>query len=270
MISQISKFATFFLFFLVGQAAMAQVRPGTPIRLMILRDLDSGGSMRDEVVPMVVSGDVYSDGRVVIPDGTMAFAKVCAVRREGALSAPLYNRPARLSIEFQHLRDAEGNVVRLYPTAGNSTDTVFEITREVTKASPTKEDRDAYQFIFDNPQGKSVMAKIHKLFSDEKATFTEKEATTLIKHNVPLPFVQQAISNGLFSQTIGFIKDLRAGRPIQALMSLTPATRTAMIALRAVRDLGKLNAKVSHYIDGRFSGRNIHCPAGTEITVYSG
>lgn len=250
--------------------AQAQVKPGTPIRLMILRDIDSGGSVLGETVPMVASGDVYCEGVLVIPDGTMAFGKISAVRREGALSAPIYNRPARLSIEFQHLRDNEGRVVRLYPTAANSSDKVFEVTREITTSKPSREDKEAYLYALENPQGQNVMAKIHKLFSDEKATFTEKEATSLIQHNVRLPFVQQAIENGLFGQAISFIKDLRAGRPIQALMGLTPVTRSAMIALRAVRDLSKMNAKVGRYIGGRFSGRNIHCPAGTEITVYSG
>src|SRR3569832_1581552 len=95
--------------------ARADVPAGTPVKLMLLKEISSHASMPGDLVPLVVTQDVEVDGKVVIPEGTMAFAKVCQSRREGALSAPVFDKPARLSLKLEHLRDAEGNEVKLRP-----------------------------------------------------------------------------------------------------------------------------------------------------------
>jgi hypothetical protein len=245
----------------------AQVPPGTPIRLVLLRDISSGSSMLGDLVPLLVAEDVEVDGQVTITEGTMAFAKITQCRREGALSATVFDKPARLAVKFEHLRDVNGREVKLQPKPGKDGD--LQITRELTVHSNRGESKDI-ESAWQNPQARPVMEKVQRLFSDAATSITKKEAEVLISHNVQLPIVQEAIRTGVFDRVTGFIRDIKRGRTIEAFLSITPTTRPALLAIRAVRELGRLSGGIGNYIGGRFKGRNIRCSAGVELTVYSG
>lgn len=247
--------------------ARADVPAGTPIRLMFLKEISSHSSMVGDLVPLVVTNDVEVDGKVLIPEGTMAFAKVSQCRREGALSAPVFDKPARLSISLEHLRDVDGNEVKLQCKPGKSGD--LQIVREMT-VRPTSEEAKEYAGAWNNPMSRPVMEKVHRLFADSATSLSQKEALVLIEHNVQLPVVQEAIRSGLYGEVVSFINDLKHGRTIEALLKLSPTTRPAYLAVRAVRELGRLSGGVGNYFEGRFKGRNIRCAAGVEITVYAG
>jgi hypothetical protein len=247
--------------------ASAQVPKGTPIHVMMLKEVSSSGSYPGDLVPLVVTADVEVDGRVLIPEGTMAFGKIGQTRREGALSATVFDKPARLWITLEHLRDVDGNPVKLQARPDKSAD--LQITREMT-AVTTKKQSDEIQMAWGDPKARSVMEKVHKLFTDSAVNLSVKEAEVLVAHNVEIPIVQQAIRDGLFGQVMGIINDLRRGRALEALLSVTPVTRPALIAVRAVRELGRLSGGIGNYIGGRFKGRNIRCPSGVELTVYAG
>jgi hypothetical protein len=247
--------------------ASAQVPKGTPIRLMLLREISSNSSMPGDLVPLVVTQDVEVDGRVLIPEGLMVFGKVAKTRREGALSAPVFDKPARLSVTFEHLRDVDGREVKIQPRVGTNGD--LQITREMT-VRPNGEESREIETAWQNPQARSVMEKVRRLFVDGTTTLTKKEAEILISHNIQLPVVQEAIRIGAFDRVTGFISDIKKGRTIEAFLSLTPATRPALLAIRAVRELGRLSGGIGNYVGGRFKGRNIRCCAGVELTVYSG
>lgn len=234
---------------------------------MILKEISSNSSMLGDVVPFVVTEDILVEGRVVIPEGAMAFAKVSQCRREGALSAPLFDKPARLAIKFEHLRDVDGNIVRLVPKPGKEGDLQF--TREMT-VSPTKQESEVFAMAWENPEARSVLHKVRRLFVDSTMNLTEKEAMILARNNIKIPALQQAIRDGLFGEVAGFINDLKKGRTLEALLRLTPVTRPAYLAVKAVRELGRLSGGVGSYIGGRFKGRNIRCVPGVEITAYVG
>jgi hypothetical protein len=248
-------------------AAHAQITPGTPVKVMLLRDISSTTSRIGDLVPMVVTEDVRCDSKVVISEGTMAFAKVKSCRREGALSATLFDKPARLCLSLEHMRDDGGREVKLVPKPGKSGE--LQIVREMTVRAPRAEARDI-EAAWENTTTRPVMDKVRRLFSDQAVTFSKGEAETLIEHNVPMPIVQQAIRAGAFDQVLGFIADLKHGRVLEALLSVTPVTRPALICVRAVRELGRLSGGIGNYINGRFKGRNIRCSAGVELIVYTG
>src|ERR1044072_8172493 len=144
--------------------AGAQVVPkGTPIRLMILKKISSTSNYPGDVVPFVVTEDVVIRGEVLVPEGTMAFAKVSQCRREGALSATLFDKPARLAIRFEHLRDVNGNIVRLCPSPKKEGE--LTITREMTQG-PTPEESREFELAWDDRESNPVMQKVRRLFVD--------------------------------------------------------------------------------------------------------
>lgn len=249
----------------LGALARADVPSGTPIRLMVLRDVGSDTSYPGDIVPCVVTEDVLVDGRLAVAEGTMAFAKVISSRREGALSASLFDKPARLVIVFEHMRDIDGDALELVAKPGGSGE--LQVTRELTVGSTPAEFREI-KIAWEDSSTRPVMQKIRRLFADQAAQLTQKEAETLIAHNVRLPFVQDAIRHGLYGQVSGLIRDLKRGRVVEAFLSVSQATRPALVAVRAVRELGRLSGGIGNYFGGRFKGRNIRCSAGVQLTVF--
>lgn len=262
------KRLTLLLLICLGCFASAQVVPkGTAIRLMVLKEISSNSNYPGDLVPLVVTQDLVVQGEVLVPEGTMAFAKVSQCRREGALSAPIFDKPARLAIKFEHLRDVNGNIVRLCPAPNKEGD--LSITREMT-VGPTSEEAKEFELAMGDKEANPVLQKVRRLFVDSSTRLTQKEALILIKHNVKVPAVQEAIERGLFGEVASFIDDIKKGRAIEAMLKITPVTRPAYIAVRAVRELGRLSGNVGNYIEGRFKGRNIRCAAGVELTAYAG
>ncbi|HTQ10392.1 MAG TPA: hypothetical protein VMI31_10000 [Fimbriimonadaceae bacterium] len=246
--------------------AHAEVPQGTAVHVMVLKDISSSASRIGETVPLVVTRDIVSEGRIVVPEGSMVFAEVSQCRREGALSAPFFDKPARLALRLEHLRDIDGNAVDLAPEPGKSGD--LKITREMT-VRPTAAQSKAFEEAFDDPKSRSVMHKIHDLFTDTAVSLSIKETEILAAHNVDIPMVQAAIKAGVFDRLIAFIHDIRHKRTVNALIDLIPLSRSAHIAVEALQELGRLSGGISNYVEGRFKGRNIRCPAGVELTVYA-
>ncbi|HVT14508.1 MAG TPA: hypothetical protein VHE55_19765 [Fimbriimonadaceae bacterium] len=247
--------------------ARGQVPQGTTVHLMLLKEISSTSSHIGEVVPMVVTEDVVVRGKVMIPEGTMAFAKVSQCRREGALSAPVFDKPARLWLSLEHLRDVDGHEVKLSARPNRLTD--LQLTRDIkvkASAAQTKEFEEALE----NPTSRPVMQKVRNLFSDTAVSLSEGEAEVLIQHNVEMPVVKEAIRTGVFGEVVDFIRDIKHAHMVEVFMSLNPATRPALTAIRAVRELGRLSGGLGDYIEGRFKGRNIRCAVGVELIVYAG
>ena len=68
--------------------AMAQSSGRYPIRLILLKELHSGGTPQGTIVPFMVDQNVTdSNGNVLVKAGTPAYGEVVWSRREGALSA---------------------------------------------------------------------------------------------------------------------------------------------------------------------------------------
>jgi hypothetical protein len=252
---------------LLSAIARAQVPRGTAIHLMLLKDISSTASMVGDVVPLVVTEDIEIEDHLLIPEGTMLFAKVVQSRREGALSAPLFDKPARLAIGLGHLRDMDGREVKLLPTPKREGN--LEIKRELT-VKPNSAQSKEFEMALGNPESHSAAQKLRALFSDAATSLSEKEAEILIQHNVRMPIVQEAIRTGAFGRVVHFIRDLKRGHLVDAALVVAPLSPPAMLAVRAVRELCRVSGGISGYIEGRFKGRNIRCSAGVEFTVYAG
>ncbi len=247
--------------------AKAEAPHGIAVPVMLLKDVSSSGSKVGETVPLVVTRDVEFNGRVIISEGTMAFAKVSQCRGEGPLSAPVFDRPARLSLSLEPIRDIDGNEVKLVANPNKSGD--LQMTRAMIP-TPSATRSEEISSAWANPSARSAMQKVHALFVDASVSLSEREAEVLILHNVELPAVQQAIRTGVFNQAVNAIRDVIHGRLIDALLTVTPMGRPARLAARTVRELGRLSGGISGYLEGRFKGRNIRCPAGVELTLYAG
>lgn len=252
----------------MAQVPLSPIPRGTPIHLMLLREISSGGSNVGDLAPFVVTDEVRLEGKTALAEGAMVFAKVSQARGEGALSAPLFDRPARLCLRFESARDLEGRKIPIWPTA--KSDGELQITREMTIVRHSPEEDHAFMLALDNPETKPIMERLRRLFTDQATSLTEKEAQVLAAHNIPIPFVQAAIRAGTYGIVKDFIANLKRGRPLEAVLGLTPATRPALLAVRAVRELGRLSGGLGGYLGGWLKGRNIVARPGVEIDVYAG
>lgn len=252
----------------IAQTPLSPIPKGAPIHVMLLREISSGGSNVGDLVPFVVTDDVKVGDETLLAEGAMIFGKISQARGEGALSAPLFDRPARLCIRFEDGRDRERRKIPIWPTPEGGGE--LQITREMTVVDHSPEEDRAFMLAMENPQTKPIMERLRKLFTDKAVSLSEKEAQVLAAHNIPIPFVQAAIRAGPYGIVKGFIADLKRGRPIEAVLGLTPATRPALLAVRAVRELGRLSGGIGGYLGGWLKGRNIVARPGVEITVYSG
>ena len=75
------RFAISVLVMVLAALGAAQNLPrGTEIRLVLLKDLNSGGSVLGEEVPFMVAHDIVVGDRVIIPEGTLVAAEVKQVQ----------------------------------------------------------------------------------------------------------------------------------------------------------------------------------------------
>lgn len=234
---------------------------------MLLKEISSTSSFVGEAVPLVVTQDVTVKDRLMIPEGTMVFAKISQCRREGALSAPVFDKPARLWLSFEHLHDIDGHELKI--RARPNRDGELQLTRSMSVKASAAQSKE-FEMALENPTSRSVMHKVQNLFTDSAVSLTEKEAEVLIQHNVEMPVVQEAIRTGVFGDVVDMIRDIKHVRLVEAFMNFNPATRPALTAIRAVRELCRLSGGIGSYLEGRFKGRNIRCAAGVELIVYAG
>lgn len=95
----------------VDQAEMAQVVPeGTPVRLMVIREVTSRKSHAGDRFELRVDEPVYINGRPVIPVGTKAWGEVVSSEGNGALG-----RGGKLSARLLYVDLPSGRL----PLAGN-------------------------------------------------------------------------------------------------------------------------------------------------------
>ncbi|HXH62371.1 MAG TPA: hypothetical protein VNI20_13570 [Fimbriimonadaceae bacterium] len=239
------------------------VKEGTPVSLVLLDPLHSGGSDVGELATVVVSHDVTGeDGRVAIPAG--AVGQVEVVRsREASVMTTLVNQPARLWVRFLPL-DLGGTKVKL-SASDSEDDDFYEVDRDDASAPRATRalvalwrNRDTREFLtslsdrmngdssdtLDDPKSRQVLADVAQKL-DMKAT---KESSSKSGFSVGALFaIGQKADNG----------DLK-----------TMDSGEVVLAVRALVEMCNVSRRVDHGLRGRVKGRNISAPIGTVFNVF--
>ncbi|MGE0002555.1 MAG: hypothetical protein AB7T05_10845, partial [Fimbriimonadaceae bacterium] len=88
------------------------VKADTPVKLLLVTPVASGGSKEGDTVRFVVAEDVLGGEGIVIGQGTVVEAKV-SQSRSGSVAGTLTNRPARLVVDLGKLPATDGTQIAL-------------------------------------------------------------------------------------------------------------------------------------------------------------
>lgn len=260
------------LMLLVGQLALAQVPSGTEIRFVLLQELNSGGSIVGREVALAVAEDVIVGGKVVISEGTLAVAKVKQARREGALSATMFDKPARLAIELSHTYDVHGRRIPLKARLNGKDQKLFSFNRDNTKiprladrrteeALKQPETRRAMEVLVEAIRG--VRTEQDLLRNIQRATILEVARALRLANTVDLLLSNRLvdlINLGAVLSKPGFA----------AILGARAAVGTVNIVLRSAREIVQIGSHFPGFLSRKFGGRNINAAIGLEFSAFAG
>ncbi len=244
--------------------AAAQTSGRYPVKLILLKELHSGGTPQGSIVPFMVDQDVKDEnGNVVVKGGTPAYGEVVWSRREGALSAPVLDRPARLAIKLLQTYGTDNKARAL---AFGTSNEEFEFNRDNTSegqidpqlaaAWKDPEKRAIVQRLIDQYTG----ANPEPLSPPQQAQLLQDARTLSLIHAADLA------QSGKLAPLGAFVEKLRVTQaPVYAAV---PADIDPIAVVAAVQEMNQLTRASRGYIGGRFTGRNILAPAGLIVDGY--
>lgn len=257
---------------LAAAFSSSQVPLGTEIKLVLLKELNSGGSVVGEEVPLAVANDIVVGGRVLIREGTLAVAKVKQARREGALSASVFDKPARLAIEVQHTWDVNGRIVPLKARLNGKDQRLFQFNRDNTKI-PRLADRKAQEVLRQPQSRRAVEVLVDSLRgvntqaglaqNVERAAILEVARALKLENTVEL-----LISNRLMDLVNLGTTLSKPG--FAAVLGARAAVGTVGVVLRSAREIVRIGSHLPGFLSRKFGGRNINAAIGLEFSTFAG
>lgn len=260
------------LLLLTAAFSGAQVPNGTEIKLVLLKELNSGGSVVGEEVPLAVAEDVWAGGRVVIREGTLAVAKIKQARREGALSASVFDKPARLAIELQHTWDVTGRLVPLKAKLNGKDQRLYQFNRDNTKI-PKLADRKAQEVLRQPKSREAVEVLVDSLrgvrTTEDLAKNVERAALLEVARALRLEnTVELLISNRLMDLVNLGTTLSKPG--FAAILGARAAVGTVSVVLRSAREIVRIGSHLPGFLSRKFGGRNINAAIGLEFSTFAG
>jgi hypothetical protein len=257
-------------------ALSAAVPQGLEVRLVLLKELSSGGSRLGDLVPFAVADDVRDrSGRVVIPEGTLALGEVVQVRREGALSAPVFDRPARLAIKLKNTWAVDDRPVGLLANLNKKPKDLYHFNRDNTQIELSKDQEEQLELAFKNPHKHEVISNLIGIVRGGGNLASMKDrlehsALMELSRGFGISNAADLILSGRVNSMRDLVKKLQDGKTIAALLGAGTAISTITMTLRAISELARFGGKATRYVGGRFKGRNIKAPVGLEIIAFTG
>lgn len=261
-----------FIGVLFASLGVAQNLPrGTEIRLVLLKDLNSGGSVLGEEVPFMVAHDIVVGDRVIIPEGTLVAAEVKQVRREGALSAAVFDKPARLAVEFSTIEDIDGNRVVLKSRLNGKQQQLYSFTRDNTKIP---KDPDGTEGIYRTSEGLRVSQLLLDTVKGARSVedlYRNAETNAIMEVARKLKIFNTAdlIRNRRFIDLISFATQLSTPG-FQTLLGARAALGAGKTTYRAYKEIAHIATHFPNFLSRKFGGRNINAPMGVELSVFVG
>lgn len=218
---------------------------GTPVKLILLDELTSGGSPEGTTVRLALAEPV--DG---LPAMTPADATVSASRTEGTLGA-MMNRPARLNLTLGSLVGPNGAIIPLSADAKAPKD--YELNRgntgrpDVAQKEPEEVDISA---------GVAVQQLIEK---GESGGLDSKQVGDLA-HKLGMNETAKLADAGHLDQAQRLVQTVRQGGSVAGLASGG--------TVAAAMELVSLAGDVGHRLGRTLGGRNIRAYPGTIVPAY--
>ncbi len=242
---------------------IASLALGTPIKLVLLGQMESGVSEKGSEVPLMVSEDVSdSSGHVLIAKGTPAKGEITWSRREGTMGA-LMKQPARLDFKLVSLSTVDGQSVELSADASKPEE--FRFDRENTGyMDGTSKFDDLIK-----EQGDNVALKdVADLFADGKTpdlnSPATKEKLKQVCQRLSLHETERLIDKGEVDKASTLLRQVKQGASIATI-----GAGGALAAVGAVTELAALAGRVTNHVSGMLQGRNIRAYVGTPFTAYA-
>lgn len=231
---------------------------GTPVELILLDTLDSGGSDDGSRVALMVAEDVRIGGEVVVRRGAPAEAVVAYSRAAGTLSA-LANTPARLSIRLERTWGVDGTEVSL--AAGDDPEEPYAFTRDNTgrkgRAATLPEGTEA-------EEAKKLLEAVAANLEQGKSVDMRDEATAAALSQAAEQWGMGAtgrlIRDGEISKASSLLDQVRQGGSAAALVN-GAALPTVAAALELAQWAGDVGSRMSRML----KGRNIKAHIGTHV-----
>ncbi|MBI5708640.1 MAG: hypothetical protein HZC36_16775 [Armatimonadetes bacterium] len=248
----------------------ATLSAGTKVPLVLLTDLRAGTADVGAKVALVVSEDIKdSQGRVLVPRGTLAEGEVAESRSEGMLSAAM-NRPARLAVRFFTIKPEGQNAIAITAAPKSEGDEVFRFTSE--NSVPGRLEAEVKNLV-DGTQRATVEdlnQALEQFLSAGNAenlrggAETERALRQLLDAT-DLKSAKKYLSEDGKSSLDDLGKLLASARSgsITAL-----STGDIALALNALKELGELAGSIEQGLKGAFRGHTIHAQVGTGVTAY--
>lgn len=237
---------------------------GTEVPLILLTPLDSGGSAVGQKAQFVVSEDVVKDGVVVIPQGSLATAKVVK-SRSGTLAGTLTNTPARLEAELDSVGTVDGRAAKLKagPDSNvltfDAANTRMEEKANVIDAVTDPQARDTVvQTALNLAQGKK--------FSDEEALKSDAQWRALaekygMKETQAFMDAQREEKGG-HKDLSSVVSAIQKG-DLGGLSGLD-----IVLGAKAAGEIIDLGSGIDKSLRGIFKGSNIHARTGLRVKAY--
>lgn len=227
----------------------------TEVPLMLLKPADSGQSQVGERIPCLVAEDVKSpSGYVVIPKGAGALIEVTRARQGSAMGI-LANQPARLEVKFISTLAVDKTPVEL----GTGTDKEsLEITYDMTERGTVV---DVVKGLWNHSETQESLKSLNSAFSTGQWKAPDlKKALEDVASQSDMPQTAKALKSDeswkRLSETAGKV----AGGDLSGLSG-----SEAVLALGALREIGKVTGSVTGFLQNAVKGRNLTLPVGAVL-----
>ncbi|MBA3726082.1 MAG: hypothetical protein H0W86_06430 [Armatimonadetes bacterium] len=238
-------------------AQTSELKAGTKIRTILLRELTSGGSNEGDSVPLLAMEDVKdAEGRVLIAKGAIAYGKVAWSRGATGFTS-VAKQPARLAITIETTIASDGQPVELKADKEDK-EGRYRLTQDNTSRERAS---DALSELLEGADSKETLEQIQKMFEGgEIPAF--RPNTEDVARRLGLANTLALAQKGGLAAIPGLLRDIGRG-------SLTHiAGAEAGLLVGAINELANVGGQVGGWIAGRLKGSNIRAYAGTPITVY--
>ena len=247
-----------------AEPKVLMLEQGTPVDLILAKQINAGSTNEGESVPMLVSEDVKdAQGNTLIPKGAIATGVVTTPRSEGPLSG-LMNRPARLEVELTGFDAPDGTHIDVN-TDEERKETIYKFTRENT-GKPSADENKIDDLLKDE-MNRQVAEKLSAAFegqSPDLSTPEAKEALNKFANELGLNDTKKLIDSGKadYGQLANTIQRLQKGD----YSGLTKGDLS--LNLNSVMELANLAGGLGSRLSRSLKGRTIHAYPGTPLRVY--
>lgn len=237
-------------------SAVSTVPSGTEVNLALLTTITSGGSHVGERVPLAVLRDVKdSHGRIVIPAGSIAWAKVTRSRGATTFTA-LANQPARLEIQFEATTAIDGTEV---PLCTNPQD--LDQSLSLTRRDSSRENAGSGL--------RALLAdqKVEQVLIEFAEMLESGEQPKLLDDSIRGPLEQAADGAQVpDEQSVERLSELLRQARSGNVSNLAPSE--VLLAITTAQQVVRLVEHAGDRVAGMLKGANIKIWAGTPLTAY--